>query len=108
MSGSGFLAVDPGAAERAAAACRGQIARLDEHIRAVRDLVDPDFGACALGRGLTGKFTDKRTASDGLIARLVLARSGLDAAARHFESTARAYRDNEEGAAAALRGVGRA
>ncbi|WP_156754734.1 hypothetical protein [Actinokineospora pegani] len=103
MSGSGFLSVDPAAAERAAVACRAQIARVDEHLRAVRALVDPQFGACALGRGLNEKFAGKRVAPDGLIAQLEQARTGLDAAARHFEATAMAYRDNEEDAVRALR-----
>ena len=103
MASAGFLSVDPVAAERAAAACRAQIARLDVHIRSAENLVDPDFGACALGRGLSGKFAEKRVAADGLIARLRMARDGLDSAARHFESTAAAYRSNEEEAARSLR-----
>ncbi|OLR89992.1 hypothetical protein [Actinokineospora bangkokensis] len=106
MSSTGFLAVDPGAAERAAGACRAQIARLDVHIRAAEGLADPDFGACALGRGLSGKFVEKRTAGDGLIARLRMAREGLESAARHFEATAAAYRATEEGAERALRFTG--
>ncbi|WP_156753257.1 hypothetical protein [Actinokineospora pegani] len=104
---AGGVAVEPDAARRAAAACRSQLARIDEALATARGLAQESrFGDCAVGTALRDKFAAKATGGPAsLVALLSRSRDLLAVMAERYDRTAEGYSDVEEQTADRMRSL---